>query len=871
MTKKKFSFFLGTLVLVFGSFGFVHTAEAGGSYFPPLFPTPSFSLDGGQNNLTVTAAGGSGFYQFFQATCPNGPGGPYITGPYLMDDGLMGIGSVSAVVNESEITETDPGEVGAVCDSPGSRGAFSTTKVLDVSGLPNNTYALSVTMCTTPQICATRTADVTINRASPPPPPPPPALVGSCVGSPNPAAVNQAVTWAASASGGTGSYTYSWSGTDGLSGTSQSVNKVYSAEGTKSATVTITSGSQSINRSCSITVNPNPAPPEYILTVTKNGTGTGTVTGPGISCGSDCDDNYAEGTQVPLTATADPGSVFVGWSGACSGTGGCTVTMNANKSVTATFNAVPPNNPVSCSPSSQSVPINSSATLTASGGNGLYSWAATNGALPSTGTGATFSTSKFNPGSSSITVTSDGQSAICSASWTSAIYQLFVQKQGTGSGKVVSYPVGIDCGLDCSGSYYQNTNVSLTATADPGSMFAGWGGACSGTDTYTATLMTGNKTCTATFNTNPLPQHQLTVSVNGSGSGTVTSNPTGINCTATGGDCSEYYDQGATVYLTPSEGAGSTFVGWSGDTDCSDGQVLMSSARNCTATFNATAPTTGSVNVQSNVPTTWVLTGPKGQQMQGTPVSNMTYENQAPGSYSLVNLAEVADYEYPPTIAPASSQTLMAGDSITFFVTYTLEGMPGPGLSCDGPDSAVSTYETMTFTATGGTGTYNWSSPSGCNQTGGSGATYEASCSTVGTKNFTVSDDNGDATCVVELIAQCSDDKDNDKDALIDWDGNSGATVPDPGCIGPDDTSEVNTVPQCSDSVDNDGDKIIDFSGGDPGCVNEDDDDETDPIVTQCSDGLDNDGDGLTDFAGGDTGCISPSDDNEQNPQFEEF
>ncbi len=76
----------------------------------------------------------------------------------------------------------------------------------------------------------------------------------------------------------------------------------------------------------------------YLLTVTKAGTGTGTVTGTGINCGSDCTESYASGTNVPLTATPASGSTFAGWSGACSGTGACTVTMSAVKSVTATFN-----------------------------------------------------------------------------------------------------------------------------------------------------------------------------------------------------------------------------------------------------------------------------------------------------------------------------------------------------------------------------------------------------------------------------------------------------------------------------------------------------------------------------------------------------
>jgi hypothetical protein len=76
-----------------------------------------------------------------------------------------------------------------------------------------------------------------------------------------------------------------------------------------------------------------------MLTVTKNGTGTGTVTSSpaGISCGSTCSTPFADGAVVTLTPAADPGSTFTGWSGACSGTGPCTVTMDQARSVTATF------------------------------------------------------------------------------------------------------------------------------------------------------------------------------------------------------------------------------------------------------------------------------------------------------------------------------------------------------------------------------------------------------------------------------------------------------------------------------------------------------------------------------------------------------
>ncbi len=76
------------------------------------------------------------------------------------------------------------------------------------------------------------------------------------------------------------------------------------------------------------------------LTVTKSGTGSGTVTSSpsGINCGSTCSAGFAKDTSVTLTAAADSGSTFTGWSGDCSGTSAtCTVTMSAARSVTATF------------------------------------------------------------------------------------------------------------------------------------------------------------------------------------------------------------------------------------------------------------------------------------------------------------------------------------------------------------------------------------------------------------------------------------------------------------------------------------------------------------------------------------------------------
>jgi hypothetical protein len=83
----------------------------------------------------------------------------------------------------------------------------------------------------------------------------------------------------------------------------------------------------------------------YTLTSAKDGNGTGTVTSAqaGIACGGDCSEAYESGSQVILTAAADPGFTFTGWVGCDSVNGNdCTLTINAARSVTATFSDVTP-------------------------------------------------------------------------------------------------------------------------------------------------------------------------------------------------------------------------------------------------------------------------------------------------------------------------------------------------------------------------------------------------------------------------------------------------------------------------------------------------------------------------------------------------
>lgn len=85
-----------------------------------------------------------------------------------------------------------------------------------------------------------------------------------------------------------------------------------------------------------------PPPIKYTLQISKTGTGSGVVKNTAINCGLDCSENYDQGTTVILTATPASGSVFKEWKGCDSVTADkCTVKMNTNKVVTATFNLSP--------------------------------------------------------------------------------------------------------------------------------------------------------------------------------------------------------------------------------------------------------------------------------------------------------------------------------------------------------------------------------------------------------------------------------------------------------------------------------------------------------------------------------------------------
>lgn len=95
-----------------------------------------------------------------------------------------------------------------------------------------------------------------------------------------------------------------------------------------------------------------PTQTRHVLRVQASGGGSGTVTAPDasppLSCtitggalSGVCAMAYPANSAVRLVATPNGTSTFVGWSGACSGTGDCGVEMSQERTVTASFASAP--------------------------------------------------------------------------------------------------------------------------------------------------------------------------------------------------------------------------------------------------------------------------------------------------------------------------------------------------------------------------------------------------------------------------------------------------------------------------------------------------------------------------------------------------
>lgn len=228
----------------------------------------------------------------------------------------------------------------------------------------------------------------------------------------------------------------------------------------------------------------------------------------GISCPDNCDYSYLEGTEVTLTAVPSSSSSFWGWSGACTGLGDCTLTVNSAMEVTANFGDYFPNiynlnvftegngtGSIGISPDVSSLPgasiLPASDTVCTSSYCGYeYEDGTTLTLVAAEESGSEFlGWSGACEGTINCVVAmSQSQNVTALFGPTGEIkYTLDVKFIGNGTGRVV-IPPETDCTSDCTEEFSEGNTLILVAEPDSSSNFAGWFGECSGTETCSVTM-----------------------------------------------------------------------------------------------------------------------------------------------------------------------------------------------------------------------------------------------------------------------------------------------------------------------------------------------------------------------------------------------
>lgn len=505
---------------------------------------------------------------------------------------------------------------------------------------------------------------------------------------------------------------------------------------------------------CNITLNSDisvvakfKALSSFELKIEKAGLGIGTVTSSlsGINCGLDCNANFQQNTNIILTAQVTTGN-FAGWSSNCVPltTTTCQVTMNAAKTVTATFNASmltvtksgtgagtvsSSDNKIDCG-STCSAPYNTNDVVTLTAVPTLGSFEGWSGAVPSTCTiGKPYT----------CQVTMDIVRAV-TATFTS--YTLTLGIAG-GSGTVDLSTPSANCSSGTCLYVYPATPVTaVTLTANPslGSAVS-WSGCDSSSGNTCQITMSAARTVTATFST-----MNYTLNVTTTGSGVVTG--PNINCRLSGTGCSDSYPAGTVVTLVPTPDAGANFTDWSGA--CTNGTgncvIIMDSSKSAVAsftnivtTFTLAVNTTGSGTVSSNP--AGILNcsvGPcTATYPSGTVVALIS--TASPNNVLMSWGGSCTGNNPTCSVIMSSSRTVTANFEQGYSLTVTKSGngtVNGIGISC-GSDcyEPFSVGATVTLIALSSTN-YTFSSWSGCDSPIGNRCTVSMLASKAVRANF---------------------------------------------------------------------------------------------------------------------------------------
>lgn len=431
----------------------------------------------------------------------------------------------------------------------------------------------------------------------------------------------------------------------------------------------------------SVTLNSSVAIPVYSLTTTQAGTGSGTVTGTG---------SYDAGTTATLTATPSLGSTFVGWGAACSGTNPTTqVLMNSDKTCVTTFDL---NTYTITATSGVGGSVTPAGVTTKNYGTN-QSYAIT----PATNyhIGGVLVDGVSIGSVSAYTFSNITANHTISATFAIDQFPLTVNMAGTGAGVVTG-----------AGTYDAGATITVTATPNYGSVFTGWSGACSGTNSSTQVVMNSAKTCTANFNlisaitvslgANPasmtLPTNSTTLTWATTGSPT--------SCTATGGWAGSKTSTGGLEVISGLTAGTYTYTitcSKAGTADTSSSvTVTVSNYPLPTVTLTAN-PTSVAYNASSTL--TWTSTnattctatggwsGTKatsGSEIQNNLTTNKSYTITCTGLGGTASSVTNVTVEGVPTsnlsiLKTSDKSTANVGDTVTYTLTLTNNG----------PDSAT--------------------------------------------------------------------------------------------------------------------------------------------------------------------------------------
>lgn len=316
----------------------------------------------------------------------------------------------------------------------------------------------------------------------------------------------------------------------------------------------------------------NFAPTPVTLTLTPPTHGK--ITAPGLDCGTSCSQTLPPDTEIPLTATPEPGYIFTGWSGDCAGTENpLTITLDKAKNCRANF-----------APISLPILVVTNPTQGTVTGSGIDCGTTCTAAYP----GATTATLTATPapgytftgwsgdcsGSENPLSIEVNSGKTCTANFEPILVPLNVTKPTNGK---VSIP-GLDCSNGCSTNLPQNSPVTITTTPDPGFVFAGWSGDCAGTSNPLTLTLDAAKNCTPIF----APESKPMIIVANPTEGTVSGS--GLEC---GTICTKTFDAPTTITLTATPKPGFVFTGWSGDCSGTENPLTIevSKAKSCKANF----------------------------------------------------------------------------------------------------------------------------------------------------------------------------------------------------------------------------------------------------------------------------------------------